>query len=131
MSDAIPHSVHLVGIGGMHMSAIGRILLARGHLVSGSDLRPSPLTDALEALGARVAVGHAAANLGAADLVVATSAAAADNPELEAARRRGITIIKRAEMVARLMAGKTGVAVAGCHGKSTTSGLVAFILFGQ
>ncbi len=128
MSETIPHGVHLVGIGGMHMSAIARILLARGHAVSGSDLRPTPLTDALAALGARIAEGHAAANLGDAALVVTTAAASADNPELKAARRRGIPVIKRAEMVARLMAGRIGVAVAGCHGKSTTSGLVAYIL---
>ena len=129
MSEPIPPRVHLVGVGGMHMSAIGRILLAWGHQVSGSDLRRSPLTDALASLGARVAIGpHAAANVGDADLVVTTSAATADNPELAEARRRGIPVMKRADMVARLMAGKTGVAIAGCHGKSTTSGLVAFLL---
>jgi len=128
VSETIPHGVHLVGIGGMHMSAIARILLARGHAVSGSDLRRSPLTDAVEALGVRVAIGHAAANLGDADLVVTTSAATADNPELNEARRRAIPVIKRADMVARLMAGKIGVCIAGCHGKSTTSGMVAYIL---
>ena len=129
MNEAIPASVHLVGIGGMHMSAIGRILLARGHAVSGSDLRRSPFTDALVELGATVHVGpHAAANLGEPGLVVTTSAAAADNPELDEARRRGIAVIKRAEMVARLIQGLVGICVAGCHGKSTTSGLVAFIL---
>lgn len=125
----IPNRVHLVGIGGMHMSAISRILLSRGHTVSGSDLAASPLTDALSQLGARVVIGpHAAVNLGDAEFVVTTSAAAAGNPELEEAQRRGLTVIKRAEMVARLMEGKIGVCVAGCHGKSTTSGLVAFIL---
>jgi len=129
MTGPIPHAVHLVGAGGMHMSAIGRILLARGHAVSGSDLRRSGLTDALAALGARIVIGpHDAANVGDAGLVVTTSAATADNPELEEARRRGVPLIKRADMVARLMDGKVGVAVAGCHGKSTTSGLVAFIL---
>jgi UDP-N-acetylmuramate--alanine ligase len=118
-----------VGIGGMHMSAIGRILLARGCKVSGSDLRGSPLTDALAALGARVVIGpHAAANVGEVDLVVTTSAATGDNPELQEARRQGIPVIKRAEMVARLMEGRIGVAVAGCHGKSTTSGMIAYIL---
>jgi UDP-N-acetylmuramate--alanine ligase len=113
----------------MHMSAIGRILLSWGHEVSGSDLRGTPLTDTLQSLGARVVIGpHAAANLGDADLVVTTSAAIGDNPELAAARARGIPVIKRAEMVARLMQGKIGVGIAGCHGKSTTSGLVAYIL---
>src|SRR3989304_4873917 len=127
-TSSIPPRVHLVGIGGMHMSAIARILLAWGHAVSGSDQRRSPLTDTLEALGARVFIGHDAANVGEADLVVTTSAAAADNPELVEAGRRGITVIKRAEMVARLMEGRHGVCIAGTHGKSTTSGLVAFLL---
>ncbi|HLF76492.1 MAG TPA: UDP-N-acetylmuramate--L-alanine ligase [Dehalococcoidia bacterium] len=126
---AIPGSIHLVGIGGAHMSAIARILLSWGHSVSGSDLRRTPLTDAVEALGARVVIGpHDAANVGEVDLVVTTSAALTTNPELAEAQRRGIPVIKRAEMVARLMAGKVGVGVAGCHGKSTTSGMVAFIL---
>jgi UDP-N-acetylmuramate--alanine ligase len=121
--------VHLVGIGGAHMSAIGRILLAWGHQVSGSDLRRSPTTDAMAALGASVAIGpHAAENVGDADLVVTTSAATAENEELTEAKRRGIPVIKRSEMVARFMQDKTGVGVAGCHGKSTTSGLVAYIL---
>jgi UDP-N-acetylmuramate--alanine ligase len=128
-STSIPPHVHLVGIGGMHMSAIARILLSRGHQVSGSDLRGTPLTDTLASLGARVAIGpHAAENVTAAEMVVTTSAATADNPELEEARRRGLTVIKRADMVARLMEGRVAVCVAGCHGKSTTSGLVAFIL---
>jgi UDP-N-acetylmuramate--alanine ligase len=128
----IPPRVHLVGIGGMHMSAIARILLAWGHQVSGSDLRASPLTQALEALGAGVVIGpHDASNLGGpedVDLLVTTSAATPDNPEIEEARRRGVDVIKRAEMVARLMEGKTSICVAGSHGKSTTSGLVAYIL---
>jgi UDP-N-acetylmuramate--alanine ligase len=122
--------VHLVGIGGMHMSAIARILLAWGHVVTGSDLRQTPLTDAIAAAGATVVIGpHSASNIPeVCDLVVTTSAATQDNPELTEARRRGIELIKRSQMVARLMAGKTAVAVAGCHGKSTTSGLVAFVL---
>jgi UDP-N-acetylmuramate--alanine ligase len=128
-TSPIPSRVHLVGIGGMHMSAIGRILLSWGHQVSGSDLRRSTLTDALAALGAEVKIGpHDAANVGDAGLVVTTSAATTDNPELNEARRRGIPVIKRADMVARLMEGKMSVAIAGCHGKSTTSGLVAYIL---
>ncbi len=127
--NSIPKRVHLVGIGGMHMSAIARILLSRGHQVSGSDLRATPLTDTLQALGARVVIGeHKAESIGDAEFVVTTSAATADNPELNEARSRGLPLIKRADMVARLMEGKIGVCVAGCHGKSTTSGLVAFIL---
>jgi UDP-N-acetylmuramate--alanine ligase len=106
VSSPIPSRVHLVGIGGMHMSAIGRILLSWGHQVSGSDLRRSSLTDALAALGAEVKIGpHDAANIGDPGLVVTTSAATADNPELNAARERGIPVIKRADMVARLMEG--------------------------
>jgi UDP-N-acetylmuramate--alanine ligase len=128
VNPAIPARVHLVGIGGMHMSAIARILLTWGHAVSGSDLRRSPLTDAIESEGARVFIGHAAANVGDAGLVVATSAAPRSNPELLEADQRHIPLIKRAEMVARLMAGRRGVCIAGSHGKSTTSGLVAFLL---
>ena len=129
--NGIPQRVHLVGIGGMHMSAIARILLAWGHEVSGSDLRRTPLTDTLEQLGARVCIGHDAANLSGEhepQLVVTTSAATADNPELQEAQRRELPVIKRADMVARLMEGKRSVCVAGSHGKSTTSGMIAYIL---
>jgi UDP-N-acetylmuramate--alanine ligase len=124
----IPQRVHLVGIGGMHMSAIARILLARGHIVSGSDLRPSPLTERLAAEGASVFEGHRAENVGEAALVVTTSAAHDDNPEIAEARRHGLPVIKRAEMVACLMEERYAVAIAGTHGKTTTSALVAFIL---
>jgi UDP-N-acetylmuramate--alanine ligase len=111
------------------MSAIGRILLSWGVEVSGSDLRATAVTDALQDLGARVAIGpHAAQNVGDAELVVTTSAATAENPELIEAKSRGVAVIKRAEMVGRLMQGKIGAGIAGCHGKSTTSGLVAYIL---
>src|SRR3990172_8629822 len=127
-SPPIPQRVHLVGIGGMHMSVIARILLARGHVVSGSDLRPSTLTEALNTLGARVYGGHHAANLGQADLGAPPPAAAADNPELVETRRRGLPLMKRADMVARLMEGRYAVAVAGTHGKTTTTGLIAYIL---
>ncbi len=127
--ELIPGRVHLVGIGGAHMSAIGRILLSWGVEVSGSDLRETAVTEAIAALGARVVIGpHAAENVGDVDLVVTTSAATEDNPELIEAQKRGISVIKRAEMVGRLMQGKTGVGIAGCHGKSTTSGMVAYIL---
>jgi UDP-N-acetylmuramate--alanine ligase len=130
-ATAIPQRVHLVGIGGMHMSAIARILLAWGHEVSGSDIRRSHLTDELQRLGAKVFIGHDALNLSPDDepqLVVTTSAATSDNPELAEARRRETPVIKRADMVARLMEGKRAVCVAGSHGKSTTSGLIAYIL---
>ena len=120
--------VHLVGVGGVHMSAIGLLLLERGVVVSGSDLRPSGLTAKVEAAGGRVYVGHDAANVGDAALVVMTAAASEENPEVTEARRRGIPVILRAEMVARLMDGKRVIAVAGAHGKTTTSSLIAFIL---
>ena len=129
MSIDITGPVHLVGIGGMHMSAIGQLLRERGVEVSGRDLRASAFTDRLGAMGARVVIGpHEAANVGGAALVVTTAAAADDNPELVEAKRRGIPVVLRAEMVARLMEGKRVVAVAGAHGKTTTSSLIAFIL---
>jgi UDP-N-acetylmuramate--alanine ligase len=120
--------VHLVGVGGIHMSGIAQVLRARGHSVSGSDLYLTPLTEKLEAMGVTVSRGHDAANVGEAELVVYTSAAHEDNPEIIEARRRGLPAIKRAQMVARLMEGKRSIAIAGTHGKTTTSSLVAFML---
>lgn len=119
---------HLVGIGGMHMSAIAALLLARGVRVSGSDLQPSPYTRRLEALGATVAYSHAAEHIGGADLVIATVAVRPENPEIAAARARGIPVIVRAEAVAALMHGYRAICVAGTHGKTTTSALIAFAL---
>ena len=128
MSD-IQGPVHLIGIGGIHMSAIAQLLMERGIAVSGSDMRASELTHRLEQLGATVAYGHATENLPEdTATVVYTAAAADDNPELVEARRRGLPIIIRAEMVAKLMEGKRVVAVAGAHGKTTTSSLIALIL---
>ncbi|MPZ22411.1 MAG: UDP-N-acetylmuramate--L-alanine ligase [Dehalococcoidia bacterium] len=132
MAMAMPHSipgrVHLVGVGGAHMSAIARILLQRGHAVSGSDLRPGPVTEGLAELGLSFRAGHDAANVGDAELVVHTVAAKPDNPELAAARSAGLPVLTRAQMVARLLAGLRLVAVAGSHGKTTTSSLVAHLL---
>ena len=120
--------VHLVGIGGIHMSAIALLLLEKGVAISGSDLRRSSLTERVERAGGRVFEGHAAANIGSPTLVVTTAAANDENPEVVEARRRGIPVILRAEMVARLMEGKRVIAVTGAHGKTTTSSLIAFIL---
>ena len=123
--NGIPKRVHLVGAGGIHMSAIGQILLQRGHTVTGSDLTLSEHTERLEALGGRIYHGHAASNVGRAELVVTTAAAKADNPELREADARGIPVISRAEMVQRLLAGREVLAVAGTHGKTTTSSMAA------
>jgi UDP-N-acetylmuramate--alanine ligase len=109
----------------MHMSAIGQILLARGHRVSGSDLVTSEHTRRLEALGGTVQTGHAAEHLGGADLVVTTTAIKPDNPELLAAQRRGTPVVTRAEMVQRLVADRDVHAIAGTHGKTTTASLLA------
>jgi UDP-N-acetylmuramate--alanine ligase len=125
---AIPQRVHLIGVGGIHMSGIAQILRHRGHDVSGSDLTLTPLTSRLGELGVVVHGGHDAGNVDDAQLVVYTSAAHDDNPELIEARRRGIETIKRAEMVARLMEGKQVIAVAGSHGKTTTTSLIAYML---
>lgn len=128
MTQPIQGPVHLVGIGGMHMSAIALLLREQGITVTGSDLRPSPLTARVAAHGATVFEGHREGQVGDARLVVTTAAADDSNPEIAEARRRGIPVILRAEMVARLMEGKRVVAVAGSHGKTTTSSLIAHIL---
>ncbi len=120
--------VHIVGIGGMHMSAIAQLLHERGERVQGSDLEASDLTRNLEAMGVTVFPEHAAENLGEARCVVATAAVGDDNPEVAEARRRGLPVLGRPEVVAGLMEGKRVIAVAGSHGKTTTSSLIAFIL---
>lgn len=127
-AKGIPRRVHLVGIGGIHMSAIAHVLLAWGHQVSGSDLRLSPLTERLHHQGATIYEGHAASHLGDAELVVYTAAARPDNPELTEAKRRGLPLLQRAELIARLLEGRQAIAVAGSHGKTTTTALIAFML---
>jgi UDP-N-acetylmuramate--alanine ligase len=127
-AKGIPRRVHLVGIGGIHMSAIAHVLLAWGHQVSGSDLKLSPLTGHLQDQGATIHEGHAASHLGDAELVVYTAAARPDNPELTEAKRRGLPLLQRAEMIARLLEGRQAIAVAGSHGKTTTTALIAFML---
>jgi UDP-N-acetylmuramate--alanine ligase len=123
--------VHFVGMGGAGMSGIARIMLARGMSVSGSDTVPSALLDELVALGARVHIGHAAANLGdlgAGDTLVVSSAIRADNPELTEANRRGMRVLHRAAALASVMAGRRVVAVAGTHGKTTTTSMLTTVL---
>jgi len=123
-----PQHVHFVGIGGVGMSGIARVLLSHGFTVTGSDLKKSGITDNLQILGARVYYGHSPANLGEAELVVYSSAVPPDNPELVAARRRGLPVIPRAKMLGRLMKQQKGIAVAGAHGKTTTTALAALLL---
>jgi UDP-N-acetylmuramate--alanine ligase len=128
-SDPVPSlpelgAVHFVGIGGAGMSGIARILLARGVAVSGSDRRDTPTLLALRALGARVALGHDPANLEGADTVVVSTAIRPDNPELAAARERGLRVLPRAVALAAVMAGRRSVAVAGTHGKTSTTSML-------
>jgi UDP-N-acetylmuramate--alanine ligase len=120
--------IHFVGIGGIGMSGIAEVLHNLGYLVSGSDSRESETTRRLGALGLGVAIGHRAENVGAADVVVRSSAVTHENVEVAAARQRLIPVIQRAEMLAELMRMKYGVAVAGTHGKTTTTSLVATVL---
>jgi UDP-N-acetylmuramate--alanine ligase len=117
--------VHFIGIGGGGMSGIARIMLTRGAKVTGSDAKEARVLAALRVLGARVALGHDPANLGAADTVVVSTAIQDSNPELVEARRRGLRILPRAAALASVMAGRRGVAVAGTHGKTTTTSMLA------
>jgi UDP-N-acetylmuramate--alanine ligase len=117
-------AVHFIGIGGAGMSGIARIMLARGIPVSGSDRRDTPTLLALRALGARVEVGHAADHLGDAATVVVSTAIRDDNPELAAARERGLRVLPRAVALAAVMAGRRSVAVAGTHGKTSTTSML-------
>jgi len=120
--------IHFVGVGGSGMSGIAEVLLNLGYVVSGSDQKRSPVTDRLAAQGARIAEGHAAANVEGAHVVVISTAVRPANPEVVEARRLGIPVIPRAEMLAELMRLKYGVAVAGSHGKTTTTSMVAMVL---
>ncbi len=120
--------VHLVGIGGSGMSGIAEVLISLGHKVRGSDITRSETVFRLEKLGAKIFIGHDGDNIGDADVLVVSSAVQADNPEVLAARSRKIPVIPRAEMLADLMRMKEGIAVAGAHGKTTTSTLIATIL---
>ncbi len=120
--------VHFIGIGGYGMSALALILLQKSFTVSGSDLKESPLTETLTAAGATVAIGHSALNLGPADLVVYSTAVPDDNPELTAARQRCLTLWHRSELLAALLNNSYGIAIAGAHGKTTTTAMTALLL---
>jgi UDP-N-acetylmuramate--alanine ligase len=131
-SDAVPLSelgrVHFTGIGGAGMSGIARIMLADGVIVSGTDSAASAQLDELAALGARVAVGHGAEHLRDADTLVVSTAIRHDNPELTEARRRGLRVLHRSAALASVMLGRQGIAVAGTHGKTTTTSMITTVL---
>jgi UDP-N-acetylmuramate--alanine ligase len=120
--------VHFVGVGGIGMSGIAELMANLGYVVSGSDTRRSDSTDRLMALGVRIDIGHDARHVGEADVVVVSSAIAADNAEIVEARRRHVPVIPRAEMLAELMRLRVGIAIAGAHGKTTTTSMVALML---
>src|SRR5579863_9545342 len=120
--------IHFVGIGGIGMSGIAEVLLNLGYKVSGSDLKQSPITERLSSLGATVFEGHKAGNVTGAEVVVASSAISHDNPEVTEAHKLHIPVIQRAEMLAELMRLKYGIAIAGMHGKTTTTSMVAAVL---
>lgn len=124
----IPERVHFIGIGGAGMSGLARILLELGHRVSGSDLARTQITERLELQGATCYIGHAAENVGEAQLVVISTAIKKDNPELIQAQNKGIPIIHRGDMLALLMKRQLGIAVAGAHGKTTTTSMLALVL---
>ena len=123
-----PLTVHVVGIGGAGMSAIATALQAMGHAVTGSDLRTSGVVDRLQQVGIPVAIGHAGANVGSADVVTVSSAIADDNPEVVEARRRGIAVLARSEALAAIASLRRCIAVAGTHGKTTTASMLSLIL---
>ena len=127
MKHAI-HHIHFVGVGGSGMSGIAEVLLNLGYRITGSDLSDSATLRRLADLGIGTFVGHAAANVEGADAVVTSTAVQADNPEVLTAREKRIPIVPRAVMLAELMRLKQGIAIAGTHGKTTTTSLVASVL---
>lgn len=120
--------IHFVGVGGVGMVALAEVLLAAGHIVTGSDLKESTATKRLRCMGGTVHIGHSAPNAGGADLVVASSAVPAENPELQQARELGISIWKRADLLGALTRRQRSILVAGTHGKTSTSAMVALVL---
>ena len=128
MSVLARRHIHFVGIGGAGMSALAEVLLARGREISGCDARPSPVLDRLSELGARIHIGHSPDHLDGAEALVVSSAIATANPEIRAAREKGLVVVRRAELLADVMAEGTGIAIAGTHGKSTTTMMVGEVL---
>ena len=120
--------IHCVGIGGAGMCGIAEVLLNQGYTISGSDLRTSAAAERLAGMGATIFIGHHAANIQGADVVVVSTAIAVDNPEQTAAKAQRIPVVRRAEMLAELMRYRHGIAVAGTHGKTTTTSLIASVL---
>ncbi len=120
--------IHLIGIGGTGLSAIARLLLESGYTVSGSDMHESPLAQDVREAGGQVFIGHAAENIAGADLVVRSSAIRDKNVEVQAANQNGVPVLKRAEFLGQIMEGHQGIAVAGTHGKTTTTAMIAWML---
>jgi len=120
--------IHLIGVGGTGLSAIATVLIESGYVVSGSDMQESAATQKLKDRGAKIFIGHSAANLADADTVIISSAVSADNPEVIAAKAKNIPVLKRADFLGSLMEGRDGIAVAGTHGKTTTTAMIAFML---
>lgn len=120
--------IHLIGIGGSGISAIAQVLLGRGFVVSGSDQQANEVTAVLQSAGATIYDGHKAANITGANLVVISSAIPEENPEIQAARKANIPVMKRSDFLGHLMADRIGIAIAGTHGKTTTTGMLAHIL---
>ena len=120
--------IHFIGIGGSGMSGIARIMLAKGFTVSGSDKNDSPMLTSLKALGASIQIGHAEENLASAQIVIISAAISESNPELIAARKAGIPIVARAQALAWLMSDSTSIAIAGTHGKTTTTAMLTVAL---
>src|SRR5262249_46191141 len=120
--------IHFVGIGGVGMSGIAQVLLTLGYRITGSDQKPNDTVARLERLGGKVFPGREPSNIEGAHVVVSSSAVARDNVEVRVARQRGVPVIPRAEMLAELMRLKYGIAIAGTHGKTTTTSMVAAVL---
>ena len=123
--------IHFIGIGGAGMGGIAEVLKTLGYEISGSDIKETSITKRLKSLDIKVSIGHDVKNITNADVVVRTSAIKDDNEELVSARRNRIPVVRRAEMLAELMRFSQGIAIAGTHGKTTTTSLVAKILYDQ